>query len=298
MVDERLHEREHIACICRRYEHKRAIAERIFDSLGHIVARQVAHTHLGATRRLELGRQQLGCLLRVPVNRAIRHGDAFAFDAIGRPCLVQTQVVAEVFRQHRTMQRADRLNIQRSSLLEHVRYLLAEFAHNAEVIAPRLARPVLLNIKGAEFTECVCAEQNFVRSVVRHDDFRPMHHGRPDELQHMAAKIQRVTFLDHHPAILVRRAVEVLHHIECLSRSDNLSCRVCVHETCDVCGMIGFHMLDDQKIGRAAVKHRSHIGHPFLTECRIDRIHDRDALAADDVGVVSHAIRHDVLPFE
>ena len=103
MIEERLHEREHVGVVRGTGKHERAVAERVLDGLGHVVAREIAQGNLRTTGGLELLSQQFRCLGCVTVNRAVCDGNARRLDFVSRPCAVETQIVAEIGIEHRTM---------------------------------------------------------------------------------------------------------------------------------------------------------------------------------------------------
>ena len=62
--------------------------------------------------------------------------------------------------------------------------------------------------------------------------------------------------------------------------------------------MIGLHVLDDEVIRLFAVKRFFQLIQPLVREAFVHGVHDRGLVVLHDVGIVSHAVRHDVLTFE
>ena len=87
------------------------------------------------------------------------------------------------------MQGADNLNIESRRFFQEALNLHAIFAYNAEVVAARLAGPVLVCVQGAEFAEAVGGKENLVFDVVGNHDLRPVNHRCGHKLQCMRAKI-------------------------------------------------------------------------------------------------------------
>ena len=57
-------------------------------------------------------------------------------------------------------------------------------------------------------------------------------------------------------------------------------------------------MLDNEVIGLSAVQRLFEIIEPLVREIPVDRIHYGDLIVLNDVRVVSHTVRHDVLPLK
>ena len=125
-----------------------------------------------------------------------------------------------------------------------------------------------------------------------------MHHGRGDEMQRARAERKRIALAHNQPAIFVLRAEKLPHHGKRLRRSDDLRVWISFHEHGDVCGVIGLHVLHDEIIGLSAAQNALQIFQPFAREMRVHRIHHGDFFVFDDVGIITHAVRHFVLTFE
>ena len=63
--------------------------------------------------------------------------------------------MSKVFCQYWSVQRTDGLNIQSCCFFQQILHLHTVFAHNADIIPARLARPVLVHIQRAEFAEAM-----------------------------------------------------------------------------------------------------------------------------------------------
>ena len=195
------------------------------------------------------------------------------------------------------MQRADDLDIETCCCLEDLGGLQAVFADDAKIVSARFARPSfgVFHVVGAELTEAVRSEHDLVLAVIGHHDFRPVNHGREYESKGMAAQNKLLAVLYDlllHGRIL---AVELLHKCEGLGVSYDDCVGVDLEEAGDIGGMIGLHVLDDQIIGLSAVKNCRQVVKPFLAKALVNSIHDRDLLIHDDIGIVCHSKRHNIL---
>src|SRR5699024_10532039 len=94
---------------------------------------------------------------------------------------------------------------------EQCLHLAAVLSDDVEVIAPRLAVPVLLHIKSAELAKSIGAEQNLVTAVISDHDLGPMDHGRHIESQLVLAETEAVAFLDDQRAGKVEVKILLQH---------------------------------------------------------------------------------------
>ena len=197
----------------------------------------------------------------------------------------------------RAVQRADDLDVERGRCLEDLGGLQAVFAHDAKIVSARFASPSLriFHVVGAKLTKAVCCEHDLVLAVIGHHDFRPVHHGCEHECEDMAAQNELFAVLDDlllHSRVL---SIELLHEGECFGVSDNNCIGIHFEEAGDIGGMIGLHVLHDQIIGLSAVKNCRQVVKPFLAKALVNSIHDRDLLIHDDIGIVCHSKRHNIL---
>ena len=93
------------------------------------------------------------------------------------------------------MQRANRLDIERSGLLENRLHLVAVLANDIEVITSSFAGPVIrISSVHAKLTEGIGCKQNLFGLLIAEQDFGPMHHRRTDKLQGVSTESKRVAF--------------------------------------------------------------------------------------------------------
>ena len=110
------------------------------------------------------------------VNRGIGDNDSFGFRRIRRPGLIKIQIIAKVLGKHRAVQGTDNLNIQPRRLFQQILNLYAVLAHNPNVIAASLARPILFYIQSAEFSKAIGRKQHLISTVIGNHDLRPVDH--------------------------------------------------------------------------------------------------------------------------
>ncbi len=188
MLDKGAHEGEHIGVVGGGGQHQLSVAECVCHSLRHVAPGQIVHDDLRAAAQTELFGQQLGGLAGVAVNGGVGDHHAVALHRIGRPGVVQLQRFGQIVLHHRAVQGADLFDIQRCGLLEQVLHLRAVLAHDADIVAPGLVRPVLAHVQRAELAETVGGEQHLFGGFIADHDLRPVHHGREHEGQGMFAQ--------------------------------------------------------------------------------------------------------------
>ena len=206
--------------------------------------------------------------------------------------------MTQILSQHRTVQRADNLNIQRCCHLEQSLHLRTVLADDADVIAACLTVPIFLYIQCAKLAEAVCREQNLIGSIICDHNFRPMYHRSENKRQRMAAQLQGSLIGNN---LAVRRNVcpkELLHHNEGLCIAYDNCIRIHLQKFCDACRMIRLHVLY-YEIGRLlAVQRLCDIVQPLLCEMDVYRVHDGNLVVQNHIGIVRHAIRYHILSLE
>ena len=193
------------------------------------------------------------------------------------------------------MQRTDDLNVEIGGFFQQVLHLCAVFSDDADVVAPCFTRPVLFNVQCAELSEAVSGEEHLVGAVIGHHYFRPVNHWSRHKVQRMSAQLQCVAFLYHDLSVLKGGAEEVLHHGKRLGGGHDNSLGEVGHKVLDVGGVIGLHMLYDKVIGLFAVENVVQIVQPFLSKSAVNGIHYRDLIVHNDIGIVRHTVRNDIL---
>ena len=62
--------------------------------------------------------------------------------------------------------------------------------------------------------------------------------------------------------------------------------------------MVRLHMLHHQVIRLTPLNHCFHIGNPLLSESLVHRIHHRDLLIQDHIGIIRHSVGYLILPLK
>ena len=248
MIDKFAHERENVCVISRSGKYQLVVAECIFHSFSHIRTCKVMQFYFRAAFCTEFICQCIDGFLRIAIYGSISDHNSFGFCFVGRPCVVKSKVISQIFFQNRSVQRANRLNIQPCRFLQKVLYLSAVFSYDSDIITTSFACPVLFYIQSAEFTETVCGEQHFVTGIICHHNFRPVNHRRSNKCQGMLSEFQRISFFDHDLSICEIGSEKLFHHCKSFHTGYDLRFFVNIHEIRNICGMIRFHMLNNQII--------------------------------------------------
>ena len=195
------------------------------------------------------------------------------------------------------MQGTDRLNIQSGGLFQDRLRLGAVFSDNAEIIPPGFAGPAfgIFPVEGTELAEGIGGEEDFVRAVIGHEHFRPVHHRGGNETQCMGAEGKLCPFSGDDPTVFILDSVEIIHHGESLGGGNDPCGRELFHKEADIGGMVRLHMLDNEIIGNTAFESLLKIGKPFFTKMLIHRVHDGDFFVQDDIGIIRHAQGDNIL---
>ena len=198
------------------------------------------------------------------------------------------------------MQRQDLPDLEPGRLLEQRLRLGAVLADDADVVAASLAVPALrvLDVVRAELAEAVRREEHLVRRVIGDDHLWPMHHRGRDEGEDVPPGRQRVALLHDQPAVREIVAEIALHHREGLCARDDRRLRIRRGELRHVGGVVRLHVLDDQVVDGRVADLRPDVPQPLVAEARVDGVKDDGLPVLDEIGVVGHSVRHDVLAFE
>ena len=124
-----------------------------------------------------------------------------------------------------------------------------------------------------------------------------MHHSGRKELKRMSFQVQDVPFL-HGQGVEGLPFEELPQEGERLGRGDDPDAGIPPHEGEDAAGMVRFHVMDDQVVGRPAGKRLFQVFQPRVRLPGVDRIHHGHLPAQDDIRVVRHPFRNDVLTFK
>ena len=62
--------------------------------------------------------------------------------------------------------------------------------------------------------------------------------------------------------------------------------------------MVGLQVMNDQVIRLTAVQGLLHVGHPLVGGTAVHGIHDGDFVIQNDIGIVRHTVRYNILTFK
>ena len=156
MIDKFAHERENVCVVSRGGKYQLVVAECIFYSFGHIRTCKVMQFYFRAAFCTEFICQCIDGFLRIAIYGSISDHNSFGFCFVGRPCVVKSKVISQIFFQNRSVQRANRLNIQPCRFLQKVLYLSAVFSYDSDIITTSFACPVIIIFYYSKFTKCIC----------------------------------------------------------------------------------------------------------------------------------------------
>ena len=100
--------------------------------------RNVVNGNIFNPRFRKLGGKNFRRILRVPVYRTVENGDALFFGLVRAPRPIVIQIFRKVLAPDRTVQRADKLDIQSRRLFYDVGYLNAVFADDIKIVSARV----------------------------------------------------------------------------------------------------------------------------------------------------------------
>ena len=298
MIDKLSHERIDIRIVGGSGQHQLAVLEGSRYGLRHIASGKIKDRYLRASLLLKLLHQQLHSLFGMTVYRGVGYHNSFGFRLVGGPGVIEGNIMPKVLGKHRTMKGADDLNIERGCHFQQVLHLSAVLSDDTDEISPGLIVPGLCHIVGTEFAEAICRKQDFIRTVIGNHNLRPMYHWSKYKGQKMSAQRKGSAIVNAKTLCFRGKVKELIHHHEGLLVCYDGGLRISLHEILDIRGMIRLHMLYHQIVRLSAAQHICHIVQPFMGKMDIHCIHHRDLLIQDDVGIVSHAVRHHVLPLK
>ena len=232
------------------------------------------------------------------VNGGVGNQDTLILCAVGRPDVVQIDVVAQILCQHRAVEGADDGNVQTCGLLQQCLGLCAVLTHDADVVAACFAGPVFLHIQRAELAEAVSGEQHLIAGIVGNNNLGPVDHRCGNEGQGVLAEAQGIALTDDDAAVSVVRAEKLLHHGKSLGRGNHHCFGISSQELMDVCGVVGLHVVDHQIIGLAVFKDGFNITQPFIGKVLVYGVHDGNLFIQNRIGIIGHAVGDNILAFK
>ena len=295
VIDERTHKGENISIVGGGCKHDFAITESILNRFCHIATRKVIDNDLGTSLGAELFGKCHNRLFGVAVNRGVGNHNSLFFGLVARPSIIKIDIIAKIFIQYRAVQGADDFNIKACRFFEERLHLRSVFANNTNVVATRFARPFFFDVESTEFSKAVGREKNLVGAIVGNDNLRPVYHRSGDKGQFVFSQIENVTLAHHNAAVGIVGTKEVLHHIERLCRGYYDCVGIRLEEVCNVCRVVGLHMLHHKIIGLARTESVLNVIEPLVCECGINGIHNSNLFIDDGIRIIRHAVGNDIL---
>ena len=195
------------------------------------------------------------------------------------------------------MQGADDRNIQRGGFFQKLLYHVAVFADDVEVVAARLAVPVLVGGKRAEFAERVGGKEDLVLRLVGNHHFWPVHHGRENEGERAFAQRKRFAVL-HGNAAREDVAEKPFGDGEGLLIAHDGGFGVFFQKRRDRGGMVRLHVVQHEIIGLFSAEFPPEVCEPFLRFASVHGVRYRDLFIKNHVGIITYPVGDGVLAFE
>ena len=296
--DKVIHERIDARIVSGGCKDQFGITESVAESLGHIVSCKVIDENPRTSFGFEFFCKEIYSVSGVTIYGSIGDHDSVCLRCVGGPGVIESDIMAKIFSEYRTMKRTDLLDIKCCSNFEKRLNLFSVFSYDTDEVTSCFVIPWLLYIERTEFAETVCGKQNFFCAVISHHNFRPVYHRSKDKSKLMESKRKCTAVFYFDLASLEVEIKEVLDHVECFFVGNNCGVRINFEEVCHVCCMVRFHMLNDQVIRSASVEDLLDIVEPFMCEVGIYGIHNRDLVIQDHVRVVGHSVRNLILSFK
>ena len=118
-------------------------------------------------------------------------------------------------------------------------------------------------------------------------------------MQSMSAERERIALFDRYRALREIDPLEELrHHLHRACRCDDLHLRELAQKSLNATCVVGLQMVNNEVVGRATAECREQFRVPLVVLARIDRIHHRNFLIENQIGVVRDAVGDDVLALE
>ncbi len=292
------HGREHPPVVAGRRQHQPAVPEGPGHRLRPVPAGEVHGLHRQPPGLQQL-RQLQGGPGGVPVDGGVGHQHALLLRDIAAPEIVLLQGQGQPLPgQHRAVEGAHPLDVQRRRLFQQGLHLHAVLAHNVQVVPPPLVHPGGVRVGVPEAAEAVGGEQGAAGLLKGQHHLRPVHHGGHGERQGVLPQGQLLPLLHHQGPIPVVQPGESRQHGEGLGVAHQLHVWVLVRQDADAARVIRLHVVDDQVIWGAALQDLLQVGQPLLQLPGVHRVQHRRLLVQDHPGVVADAVGHGVLAFK
>ena len=292
-----MHTGEDVAIVGDGGQHQPVIPEGILHALGQILPGQIRQHHL-LSPGFQFPAQFLGSGLGMAIDGGVSDEDAGILRTIGGPNIIFFNVMAQVFLENGAMEGADGRNIQRGRSFQQLLHLHTVLTHDADVIPPGLAIPILLHIQCAEFAEAVRREEYLVAAIVADHHLGPVDHRGEDKGQAVLAQGQGSAVLHRQLLHLGGIGEELGHHQKGLGIAHHGCLGIALQEFHNIGRMVRLHVLHHQIIQLPGPQHSGNVFQPLLPEVLIHGVHHGYLLIQNHIGIVRHAIGHHILSLE
>ena len=291
-----VHKRIDACIICGGCENQLGVTESIAQCLGHIVSCKIIDNNVWTSFAAEFIGQLLNGHFCMTVYRCVGDDNSVILRCVGRPGIIEANIMSKIFSKNRSVERADGLDIQSCGCFQKVLHLHTIFSNDADIVSSCLIVPWFLCIQGTEFSEAVCGKKNLFCAVISDHNLRPVNHRCKYESKDVFSKCQGVTVgYNMFLSFQIHSTEEILHHGKGLCVGNNSCIRVCFHEILNICCMVRLHMLDYKIIRFRTIQNLCNFSQPLFCEAGIYSVHNCDLLIFDHIGVVGHSVWHYIL---
>ena len=224
--------------------------------------------------------------------------DGFVVGLAAAPLVVESDHLARLTGPYRSVQRTERLHLERGELGQRLLYHPAVLAHDVGVVAPHLLLVLgqvgqLIGhgpVGSPERTERISREKNLFGRFVRHHGLRPMHPGGHVEMERMIAQRQRVAVL--HLYETVAQVAEIAQ--QNLTRhgiADEFRGGITPQYVSHFARMIRFHVVHHQVVEFAPLQNLADTVEVGSLAAELHRVEQHALLVAYKIGVVGDSVR-------
>ena len=115
----------------------------------------------------------------------------------------------------------------------------------------------------------------------------------------MLTKLECITLLNGHDTTLeVEAFKEVWQHLHSLGATYELQSRIGLQHLCNERSVVGLHVVSHQIVGLATIEGCLQVCLPLLALATVGSIQHRNLLIVDEIGIITHALRHHILTFK
>ena len=256
----------------RRRQYHMASAEHFCPGIAHRSGAKVDELHVFHAPISQKECQFLGCHIRMSIGGRKENGNGLVIRRERSPFLHPFHHIGNIFfcAKHRPMEGADDFHIQRSHFFQRHQHIHAIFSGGIGIV-PTTFHAIHISIiyvvsedgpfDGPKGTKCIGREQHLFCFIIGKGHFRPMDHGRFDEMQLMVSQIQHHLFIGNDVPFLVRHMEKLFKHFDGLGRGDDFRFRIGFRQSQKRTTVIRFHMVDNDVVQCSSTKQMRNIVH-------------------------------------